>query len=328
MKIFRKPGIGCLSVLLFCLMISPRSALADEKSTAPEKAALVNGAVITKKQLDDRLNGLRVMSAQRGQPLTDTQMKQAKKKILNDLINEELLYQYTQTQGMKISDQEVQEYLSQVKSRYPGDDQYKKALSQLGFSEGDLELQIARNLAIRRLIETEIARKISISEKEKKEYYASNPNRFGRSYQIKARHILIKSNPEDDKAKKAKARKKIEQIRQRVKKGEDFAALARELSEGPSAVNGGDLGYFGRGQMVPPFEKAAFALDVNEISPVVETRFGYHIIKVEDKKEPGTIPYEEAEKAIAKQLYMQEMEVRFQRYIKQLKQLAVIQKFQ
>ncbi len=122
---------------------------------------------------------------------------------------------------------------------------------------------------------------IQITDKKVDDQLAGIKKRF---HQVKASHILIKVDAKTDEAKKTEARKKIEEVQQKLKDGGDFAALAKEYSEGPSNVKGGDLGYFGRGQMAKPFEDAAFALTPNEVSDVVETRFGYHLIKVYDNE--------------------------------------------
>ena len=111
--------------------------------------------------------------------------------------------------------------------------------------------------------------------------------------QVKASHILIRVDPGADESAKKASRSELERIQKRVKKGEDFAALAREFSQGPTGIKGGDLGYFSRGRMVKSFEEAAFALNPGDVSGIVETRFGYHLIKVTDKREEGVIGFDE-----------------------------------
>jgi peptidyl-prolyl cis-trans isomerase C len=108
---------------------------------------------------------------------------------------------------------------------------------------------------------------------------------------VRASHILIKADPQADESQKAAARKKIKEIQNKLSKGEDFTALAREYSEGPSGTKGGDLGYFSRGQMVKPFEDAAFTSAPGQVSDIVETRLGYHLIKVTEKKPETIVAY-------------------------------------
>ncbi len=131
---------------------------------------------------------------------------------------------------------------------------------------------------------------VQVTEDEIKSYYDYNADTYRQPKQVKARHILFKVNEDDSEDVKERVKKRAQEVLEKARKGEDFAALAKKYSEGPSKSQGGDLGYFKAGQMEPPFEKAAFALKKGEISDLVKTRFGYHIILVEDIKEAGMTP--------------------------------------
>lgn len=142
-------------------------------------------------------------------------------------------------------------------------------------------------------ITKELIEKINVSEEEMKTYYNTYQHEFRIPAQVKASHILIKADkavPENDKKK---AKEKAEDILKKVRAGEDFAKVATEFSEDPGTKSkGGDLGFFSKGAMTQEFEKAAFSLNPGEVSGLVETVFGYHIIKVEGKKEAMVAPYE------------------------------------
>lgn len=144
-------------------------------------------------------------------------------------------------------------------------------------------------------------------------YYNKHINRYKKPKQVKARHILVKAGPTASDAEKAAARKKVEDALARIKGGEDFAKVAQEVSEDGSAKNGGSLGFFGPGAMVKNFEKAAFALKPGELSDVVETKFGYHIIKVEETKEPSIKELDEVKTDIARQLLREERQMELAR---------------
>ena len=135
-----------------------------------------------------------------------------------------------------------------------------------------------------------------------KSAYEADEDRWTQSEEVKARHILAKVAKDADLEAKKKAKAKIEAIIAKLKDGEDFVALAKTESEGPSASKGGDLGWFGRGAMVKPFEEAAFALEAGGLSGIVESSFGFHVIKVEEKKAAGKTPLEEARAELAKEL--------------------------
>ncbi|HWP47786.1 MAG TPA: peptidylprolyl isomerase [Candidatus Limnocylindrales bacterium] len=138
---------------------------------------------------------------------------------------------------------------------------------------------------------------VTVEESEIQDYFDQHRDQFPKEKRIKARHILFKIPPGADPEKEQEVKKKAEEVLQKIKEGADFAAMARQYSEEPGAAeNGGDLGYFTKGKMVEPFEKAAFSLKKGEVSDLVRTEFGYHIIKVEDVL--GENPYEEAKPGI------------------------------
>ncbi|MBW1734492.1 MAG: SurA N-terminal domain-containing protein [Deltaproteobacteria bacterium] len=145
---------------------------------------------------------------------------------------------------------------------------------------------------------------VTITEKEVLSFYEYNREEYVEPKQVKARHILFKLGQGAKKEAEEKARKRAEEVLAKARKGEDFAELARKYSEGPTKGKGGDLGFFKEGQMVPPFEKAAFKLKKGEISDIVKTRFGYHIIKVEEIKEARTKTIEDVRNEIVESLTM------------------------
>jgi peptidyl-prolyl cis-trans isomerase D len=148
--------------------------------------------------------------------------------------------------------------------------------------------------------------KVDISQEEIKAHYEGNIDDFVIQEQVRARHILIKVPPDAESTKVEEARKRAEEILARAKQGEDFASLAEKNSEGPTAKKGGDLGYFPRGRMVKEFEDAAFSLKPGEVSGVVRTQFGFHIIKVEDMKQERTQSLDEVRKSVESTLRDQE----------------------
>jgi peptidyl-prolyl cis-trans isomerase C len=184
-----------------------------------------------------------------------------------------------------------------------------------------------RGLAVQQFIDEELASKIQVSDAETKSYYDSHPKYFEVPEKVQASHILIKVDSEAGAEAKAGARKRMEAVRVRAKNGEDFAKLAREFSEGPSGSKGGELGYFSREQMVKPFSDAAFALEPGQVSDIVETRYGYHIIKVSSKSEATKTGYDEVKGKIADYLKQKKLNQKVSERIAQLKKTAKIETF-
>jgi peptidyl-prolyl cis-trans isomerase C len=171
--------------------------------------------------------------------------------------------------------------------------------------------QITKEIILKQLqgeLIQEMAEKSQVSEKESKAFYDANKEKFNHQDQVKASHILIKVEKTADEAADKKALATIEDIRKKAIAGEDFAELAKKHSEGSSNVQGGDLGFFAKGQMEEAFEKAAFTLPINEISKPVKTGYGYHIIKVTEKRAAGVISYAEVKDLIRQHLSQKQLE--------------------
>jgi peptidyl-prolyl cis-trans isomerase C len=312
------------TILIIVLLSLP--AMAADKTPSGEKVAVINGVVITKAHFDKELKVHLERVSRQGQQISDDQITALKKDVLEGLIEREILYQESQKAGIKIPDQKVNDQMAGIKKRFPNEEEFKKALASMGLTEEEVRTQIQRGLAIRGLIDQKVANKIVVTDEETKAYYDGNPKLFKQPEQVKASHILIKVEATADDATKAAARKKIEDIRKKLTDGGDFAELAKEYSEGPSAPKGGDLGYFRRGQMVKPFEDAAFSMKTNEVSGVVETRFGYHLIKVYDKKPEQTLAYADVKGKIAQRLKQEKIEKAASAYVENLKKDAKIEK--
>jgi peptidyl-prolyl cis-trans isomerase C len=260
-----------------------------------------------------------------GQPPDPAQRDAIKKKVLDNLIQRELLFQESVRLEIKVGDDELSEQMTQLKGRFTSEEDFTNALKRLKMSEGDLREEFSRRLIVKKMIDQVIADKVQISAEETRNFYDNNPNFFKAPERVRASHILVKLDPNASESDKASARKKIEEIQKRIQKGEDFAAVAKAGSDCPSASKGGDLDYFQRGQMVAPFEEAAFSLKPGEVSGVVETQFGYHLIKVVDKKESGVIVYEEIKGDIESHLRQQKVNEQYAVYIEELKSKAKVE---
>ncbi len=288
---------GVFLIILFAAGI----AAAQDQVPVSSSVATVNGVSISQEDFDFEFQQTIGQMAQQGQMVGEETMPMVRQSVIGRMIEEELLFQDTQAQGIEIGDQRVTQELARVKARFGSDAEFQTALGALKISEDDLKRKIRRGLAIQQLIAKLVA-DVTVTDAEMKSFYDQNASLFQTPEQIQTSHILIKVAPEADDNLKKDAQKKIRDLRKKAKAGEDFAELAKANSEGPSSARGGDLGYFGRGQMVKPFEDAAFALEKGEVSDVVETRFGYHLIKLTDRRPAGTIEYDEAKERIAQNI--------------------------
>jgi peptidyl-prolyl cis-trans isomerase C len=306
----------------------PRESEEESKPPETDAAARVNGVTISRVEFDKSYNGYTQQRGMDPQKITDPERsKQVQREVLDGLITRELLWQEAQKKNFTATDEEVAKAMSSAKSRFPSEDDFRLRLAQMGYTEEAYGKVLLRQLSVRALVEKDIARGISVSDDEIHDYYQSNPQHFKSPEQVHARHILVKVKPEADEATRKEAKKKTEAILKEAKGGADFAELARKHSEGPSGPKGGDLGFFPRGRMVKPFEEAAFALKSGEISGVVETNFGYHIIKVEEKREPQTLAEKDVKERIRQYLYSGKVQNAVQQRVTNLRDEGTVEIF-
>lgn len=312
-------------ILSLAFLLASPSCTADEKKAEKEDqagnyVAIVNGEKIPQEELNHKLTLIKQRAASAGQQLDEQRLANLKEDIVNNMVEKELLYQKSQDLGITVDTETIDSQMQQFKQQFPDENQYKEQLSALGYTEELLRGEIEKNMAIQQLIEQEIAANVSISDEELKAYYEENPDQFETPEQVKARHILIKTDEEADEAEKQAAKEKIQEIAKRLDNGEKFSEVAKEESECPSSERGGDLGYFSQGQMVKPFEEAAFSLAVGDVSDIVETRFGYHLIKAEDKKAADKKSFDEVKENLKEQLEQQKIKGKLPSYVENLKE--------
>ncbi|MBU4420482.1 MAG: peptidylprolyl isomerase [Proteobacteria bacterium] len=317
----------CVIIVALSLSLSALTVQAENNETSIDKVAIVNGSVITGEEFNRELSQVKQKISQQEIEIASPQLEGIRNEILDNLIDLELLFQESRNNGIKVEKEAIDSQMKSLKQKFPNDAEFENFLSELKLSESNLKLKIKKGIAIQELVETQIAQKIKISDEESKVFYDANPDLFKQPEQVKASHILIKIDKGADEVKKSEATKKIKAIQLKLKKGEDFAALAKEFSECPSKNNGGDLGYFQRGQMVKSFEDVAFALKTEEVSDIVETQFGYHIIKVVDKTPEKTIAYENVKEDLAQHLKQEKTKEEVKIYIQKLREKSKIEKF-
>jgi peptidyl-prolyl cis-trans isomerase C len=229
------------------------------------------------------------MAPEQGEPDPDQLFEAA----IEQVVNTKLLAQEARRREVTVAPEEMAEIMTQIEERSGGREALEAALGNAGVTYGDLEGAVGEGELAQRFVETSIRPGVAVTDGEVETFYTENPERFQTPAQIHARHILYTSEHGDSDEERSQAEQNAEAARKRALAGEDFAGLAKELSQGPSAKDGGDLGFFSAGSMVPAFSEAAFALDPGEISEVVETQFGFHVIKVEERRDAATRPLDE-----------------------------------
>lgn len=278
---------------------APKAAPASTAKPLPDPVARVNGMPIS---ASDFTKATKALTGPNGGQVPAGKEQELRQFVLGQLISAELLYQMASKTPVPDLDKKVEDGLARLKARFKTEEEYRKGLTQQDMQEKELRELIRRNEIIKNHIDQTFVAKVVVSDQEVREFYDKNPETFTMPEQLRARHILITVDPKASDADKKKARTKAEELLKQLKAGADFDKLARENSGCPSSKNGGDLGYFSKGQMVKPFEDAAWALKPGELSGVVETQFGYHIIKLTEKRAPDKIPFDSIKARIAENL--------------------------
>jgi peptidyl-prolyl cis-trans isomerase C len=329
-KTITTTSIAAMLLLLFTYACSqgqqstPESATSAD-SAAVDAAAMVNGQPIPVSELQTAVRNVILQNGMDAEN-TDAFMDQFGPRILDQLIDSELLYQASVKEGFKASQEDVDAAFAELSGRYQVPEEFQAEMEKRGFTESTLQASINRQLSIQKFIQETIVPQAIVPEAAIREAYDENPQNFTTQEEVKASHILINSAEGDPQEKKDEALKEAQRVAALAKAdGADFAELARQHSQGPSGPSGGDLGYFTRGRMVKPFEDAAFSLKVNEVSNPVLTQFGYHIIKVTDRKEASTVSFEEVRERLDQDLTNRMISELIGRKLSQLREEAKIE---
>jgi len=341
------------SVLIFCSLLLINMACEKKDTPAAENAILskqveeristqkddslisttkssrvvveVDGIKLTQNEVDTRINSTLESIKNKYPPDQIENIKlNIRKKIIEDFITHTLLGQKIDKQKIVASENEIKLAINEIERNLPKGMTLETALRQGGISMEKLRESITFNLRVNKLLESQIKDDLTPSDEEIKKYYTSKKEQFGTPETVHARHILIKLDDKDDEKTKGEKMGKIEAIRKQLNQGAEFEKLAKEHSDCPSGEKGGDLGTFARGRMAKPFEDAAFSQKVNEIGPIVQTRFGYHIIQVLKHHKAAEKTLDEAKDMIKETLKNQKKQEMIKNYIAELKEKAKI----
>jgi peptidyl-prolyl cis-trans isomerase C len=288
----------------------------------PDVLARVNGEAIMKVDFDRLIKNMEVSA---NQPVPAERRDEIFRRALDQLVTYTVLTQETRARKISVTDAEVEENLKQMRSQFPNEEAFKKALAARGMTVEKLKSDAKVDMSISKMMDAEVASQSAPTDAQIREFYDKNPDKFKQDEAVRASHILFKVAENADAASKKKALDQAQSVLKQVRSGADFAELAKKYSADGSAPQGGDLNFFTKGQMVPAFDEAAFALKPGQISDIVTTQFGYHIIKVTDRRGASTVPFEQVSEKIKEFLTEQQKQQKAQAFIDALKQKARIE---
>lgn len=281
---------------------------------AGETVARVNGATISSSAVQREVE----RSLRRGEAPD-------RSKILDSLIRRELLYQAALESGTGMQAGDVDREMTRLRANFVSAEAFGRELGAMGLSEEGLRDEIRRGMTVKAFVEKRFGSGAPPSGKEVRSWYDARPELFRRPARVRASHILVRVDSSWEEERRDQAREKMEAVRNRLRKGEDFGALARQYSECYSASAGGDLGYFERSAMQEPFAEAAFTLKPGETSDIVQTRDGFHLIRVAAMEPEGQIPFEEARQEVERRMKLERGKEGAARLIEEMRKKAQVE---
>jgi parvulin-like peptidyl-prolyl isomerase len=312
------------SVLLMLLY----AAALPAQGTYPGDAVKVNGEAVSYQRFQgfyvEYRNSKGVQVGARGDQLE--LMTQLRKEAMDLLIEQVLVKQAAEREGIEADPSEVDKNIEELRSVFKTDLSWNSRLEGEGYTEESFRRHVSRMIASKTYLDRIRADGADVSDTELERYYRDNEYRLTLPEQVRVRHILLTWKPLGTQDDRAAIREQMKPILERARNGEDFAALARELSDDyATKTAGGDTGLFHRGQMVPAFEEAAFALEPGEISDPVETVYGVHILKLEEHRESRLLPLDEVREGLRDHVREEKMEDAVRSKIAELRTAADIE---
>jgi peptidyl-prolyl cis-trans isomerase C len=289
----------------------------------PAVVARVNGEDISKTDFE---SAVRNLEARANSPVPPTERDRVFRNVLDELIGYKLLLQESRARKVTVSEADVDTRMAAVQKQFPSENDFKKMLEARQITVQKVRAELKNEIVVGRLLESEVASKIGVTNEDVATFYKRESKSFQLPEKVRASHILIGVPAGADATAKAAAMTTATTVLKKARGGGDFAALAREYSQDPgSAASGGDLGFFEQGKMLGAFNDAAFKLGKGEISDIVETEYGYHIIQVTDKQAARVVPLDEARPQIENHLKNVNRQKQTQEFVRALRSKAKVE---
>lgn len=302
---FPRITLLCLPGLLLLCLLAACEGGAQDVVRAP--LIEINGQLINKAEFLAAFE----KSLQKDQPLTGIEREELQRSFLVQLIDRELIHGEARRLGIAVTEADIEAALQSHRQDYPGA-AFETMLQERGLTLEDWRDELRESLIMEKLLEEAVYSRVEVSEMEVAAYYEANRDQFDRPAQVRARQILVATEAEGQKA--------LAQLRQ----GQPFAEVAREYSLSPDAEQGGDLGFFSRGEMPPEFDAVVFDLPVNRLSELVKSEYGYHIFLVEEKRQAAQLKQKEVIEEIRTLLEGQKKEEVYLEWLQELRSKAAI----
>lgn len=296
-------------------------------STGETVVARGKGVEVKRSRLDESVIAFKAQSATEGQAVPKEKMAEVEAMLLDRIVIVQLLNNRATEAERAAARDRGETLFGQLRSRAPTPAVFEAQLKTAGLTVEQLKARIVEQATSEAVVEREVASKVELGASAVQDFYEANPKYFERPEQVRASHVLLGTldpvtQQELPEAQRLEKRAVAEKVLARARKGDDFAALAKEFSEDPGSKDKGGEYTFPRGQMVKEFEETAFGLKEGEVSGLVTTRFGYHIIKLSERLPAGVMPLAAVEGDIKRHLVQEELKKRLPEYYDEIKKEA------
>lgn len=298
----------------------------DNRVVIDRVAAIVNGEVVTLQELIARAGEDIRQTSSLPPERREEAVGAALRRAFEQVVSDRLLSAQAKELGFEATEAQIDQAVAEVKKNNNFDDeQLKQALASQGLNMDEWRAQLRREFEAFNVLRYRVRSRVKISEEDLKNYYQAHQSEFGGEEQVHVRHIFLPLPESAPPAEVAKVRALGDRVLQRLRTGEDFAKLAKEVSKGPGAEEGGDLGWLSRGTIQKSLEDVAFALKDGEVSGLVRAGPGLHVFKSEGRRRSGGKTFEEARAEINDRLTNEQAETYRQQYLSELRRDAVIE---
>ena len=317
----RRRAFPFFFIILALAIPCARQASSDEE-LVDKIAVIVNCEIITQGEIDRFTEPIyREYQTLYADDELSARLDEARANIVNQLIDDRLILGEAKRLKIEVDEREVDSRIEDAKKRFESSEQFEKALAEQKVTLSDLRLRYAEQMMTRRLIDQKVGSKITITPVEISEYYNKHMDEYAQSEEAKVRNILIR--PKADAAA-GEALDLAKEILRRLEEGGDFALLAKEYSEGPYAAEGGLMGYVKRGDLLPELEAVVFDMKEGEISGIVQTSLGYHILKLEERRAERPRDLSEMRHEVEEAIFRDKVKDKIKEWVQGLRKNAYI----
>jgi peptidyl-prolyl cis-trans isomerase SurA len=313
---------------VFLFLLGLQGSISDSMAVVDRIVAVVNQDIITLSEVEKWISPLLVLENVRSEDRLEKkeQIRGLRRKVLDQIIEDKLIEQEAKRSGVKVTAKEMESALDEIRQRNNAtQEELEKALIKEGLTLDGYKKQIEKQLQRMKVLQWNLKKELKGGGTELQNFYQSNISRYRSTEMYRPRQILFRVPKGATPEQVQEVKRKCQKVLERIHKGEDFGEMALLYSEDLSAKDHGDLGYFKKGELLPSFEREALRLKAGEVSGIVRTDYGFHIIKLVERKGGEPLPFEDVKEKVLQDFQEDEMEKAFKQFISTLREKSVIE---